>query len=388
MVCAQETPSSSSSSSSSTVIIPPPPLPAQATSAPRPASPAATVPSRRSQRNCPLPVLATWAAYAEPTVADKDPFMAAPSAPHALHQQCPLPTAPSPNDHADTSSGDLSVETGDGMFRVLKKSTQEHLYIRNLGTNFIELVNFVPPKLGASKAGGSGKGAEPDVGQLAAFLLEGQKVVQYWLESDCFGATGRTPALASYFSSASIRTLAGEIVLADPVNACGPLVDGLDVSGKVVYVDRGGCAFADKVFRLQVAGAAGVVVGNVLEPHGIFMMGGDGSDRTIRIPALMVSVASSARLKKCARERAAANNGAVPTVQGDLVTRTAAPLPHAAAYFGEANVPPAPPATAHDLVRVLGPRGSPESFQITTLGGWTILVKGKGGMFNLHFLGQ
>lgn len=39
-----------------------------------------------------------------------------------------------------------------------------------------------------------------------------------------------------------------------------------------MYIDRGGCTFMDKALRAQAAGAVGLIIGNIIEPMGVFMM--------------------------------------------------------------------------------------------------------------------
>ena len=50
------------------------------------------------------------------------------------------------------------------------------------------------------------------------------------------------------------------VFLAKPVRGCNPSL--IDVSGKIVLVERGSCTFVQKTLLLQEAGAAGVLIGN------------------------------------------------------------------------------------------------------------------------------
>ncbi len=50
---------------------------------------------------------------------------------------------------------DLRVERTEGMFRITRLSTQEQLFIRNLGTNFVELMNYVPVSLSIGSSSGT-----------------------------------------------------------------------------------------------------------------------------------------------------------------------------------------------------------------------------------------
>jgi hypothetical protein len=71
----------------------------------------------------------------------------------------------------------------------------------------------------------------------------------------------------------------------DPNDACDPLLNGADLSGKIAIARRGACAFTDKVISAQNAGAIAVIVINN-QPGGPIVMGGDNPD--ITIPSLML----------------------------------------------------------------------------------------------------
>jgi hypothetical protein len=71
----------------------------------------------------------------------------------------------------------------------------------------------------------------------------------------------------------------------DPNDACDPLLNGADLSGKIAIARRGACAFTDKVIAAQDAGAIAVIVVN--NDGAPIVMGGTNPD--ITIPALMVS---------------------------------------------------------------------------------------------------
>jgi hypothetical protein len=71
----------------------------------------------------------------------------------------------------------------------------------------------------------------------------------------------------------------------DPNDACDPILNGADLSGKIAITRRGACAFTDKVIAAQNAGAIAVIVVNN-QPGGPIVMGGANPD--ITIPALML----------------------------------------------------------------------------------------------------
>src|SRR5258706_9126192 len=66
------------------------------------------------------------------------------------------------------------------------------------------------------------------------------------------------------------------------------------MKGKIALVDRGFCAFTQKVLNAQNAGAKAVIVANN-SASATFAMG--GTDGRIRIPAVMISQADGAILK-------------------------------------------------------------------------------------------
>jgi hypothetical protein len=61
---------------------------------------------------------------------------------------------------------------------------------------------------------------------------------------------------------ATAAGLSGNIVLADPILACGPLNNAAAVNGNVAFVDRGTCAFVDKARNAQAAGARAIIIAN------------------------------------------------------------------------------------------------------------------------------
>jgi extracellular elastinolytic metalloproteinase len=97
--------------------------------------------------------------------------------------------------------------------------------------------------------------------------------------------------------------LTGAVVLGDDGVAApggGAVNDGCEplsapqVSGKLVLLDRGFCAFTQKVQNAQDAGATGVIIANNA-PSAIFEMG--GTSATITISSVMISQADGADLR-------------------------------------------------------------------------------------------
>jgi hypothetical protein len=97
--------------------------------------------------------------------------------------------------------------------------------------------------------------------------------------------------------------VSGEVVRArDPANtdgssssdACSPLTNPEAVAGKIALIDRGTCTFAVKVKNAQNAGAAAVLMVNNVEPGAVGMA---GTDSTISIPAVSISLADGNQIK-------------------------------------------------------------------------------------------
>lgn len=92
-------------------------------------------------------------------------------------------------------------------------------------------------------------------------------------------------------------TAVGEVVLVD--DATGTTSDGCeailtDLTGKIALIDRGTCAFTQKVINAQNAGAIGVIVANnIVDPP--FNMG--GADPAVLIPSVMISQADGNAIK-------------------------------------------------------------------------------------------
>jgi hypothetical protein len=95
---------------------------------------------------------------------------------------------------------------------------------------------------------------------------------------------------ASFGPRAPEEGVSGPVVVADDgsgtLEGCGPLE--VDLDGAVALVKRGTCAFTQKVYNAQVAGAVAVIVFNNA-PGAPTTMG--GADDRVEIPSVMVSLA-------------------------------------------------------------------------------------------------
>ncbi|MGH7681026.1 MAG: PA domain-containing protein, partial [Candidatus Eiseniibacteriota bacterium] len=103
---------------------------------------------------------------------------------------------------------------------------------------------------------------------------------------------------ASFGPPLGTTGLTGDVVLANDgtgvvTNACEPILNV--VAGKIVLMDRGGCAFTVKVKNAQNAGAIGVVVADSVA--GCPPAGMGGADATITIPSVRVTLTDGTLLK-------------------------------------------------------------------------------------------
>ena len=73
-----------------------------------------------------------------------------------------------------------------------------------------------------------------------------------------------------------------------PNDGCTFITNAAEVSGKIAIVERGSCAFAEKVFNLQTAGAVAVIVTNNVPGPTTVM--GNTVPITFNIPSVMVSL--------------------------------------------------------------------------------------------------
>jgi subtilisin family serine protease len=98
-----------------------------------------------------------------------------------------------------------------------------------------------------------------------------------------------TPALSN------APPVTGRLMAVEPNLACDDLTDAGALNGRIALIDRGTCFFADKILRVQAAGAIAVVMVNNLDAAPI-AMGGESAG--IRIPGVMISKADGERLRQ------------------------------------------------------------------------------------------
>jgi hypothetical protein len=102
---------------------------------------------------------------------------------------------------------------------------------------------------------------------------------------------------ASFGPPMTLSGTTGDVSLADDgagaaTDACEPILSA--VAGKIALIDRGGCAFTQKVLNAQNAGAIGAIVANN-QPSGLAPMG--GADPNVTIPSIGVSLDTGDTLK-------------------------------------------------------------------------------------------
>ena len=119
--------------------------------------------------------------------------------------------------------------------------------------------------------------------------------------------SGTVPMREASFSRpiSGNTALEGDLVLADDgvdevtggargsfFDACEPLINSAEISGRIAMIERGGCEFQDKLLRAEDAGAAGVLVYDTTADP--IVMNGLGA--TVDIPAVMIGVADADQL--------------------------------------------------------------------------------------------
>lgn len=76
------------------------------------------------------------------------------------------------------------------------------------------------------------------------------------------------------------------MIYADPSDACSPLKNYQDVEDEVVLIERGECAFIDKILNAQYAGARmAIITDSKNASEGFIDMIRDETNRRAGIPA-------------------------------------------------------------------------------------------------------
>ena len=99
---------------------------------------------------------------------------------------------------------------------------------------------------------------------------------------------------ASFGGTPPAAGTAGPLVYATPADACATITNASALDGKIALIDRGTCTFVDKVKRAQAAGAVAAVIADNVE---LVALGMGGTDSSITIPSVRVSLPDGNRLK-------------------------------------------------------------------------------------------
>ncbi len=94
--------------------------------------------------------------------------------------------------------------------------------------------------------------------------------------------------------------ITGDVAIANPNEACSAITNPGEIAGRVALIDRGNCNFTDKVRNAQNAGAIGVIIANNVQgpPPGMA-----GTDATIVIPSVSISIQDGQRIKDALAEQ-------------------------------------------------------------------------------------
>lgn len=131
------------------------------------------------------------------------------------------------------------------------------------------------------------------------FLWTGQTVTNFVVNSPGAISGSYLAVEAGFGPGLTTTPITGNLVLADdgtgaPTEACNALTNGGAMTGNVALIDRGSCAFVDKVLNAQNAGATACVVCNNVGTAPFAMGGANGA---ITIPSVMISQADCATIR-------------------------------------------------------------------------------------------
>lgn len=146
----------------------------------------------------------------------------------------------------------------------------------------------------ATSAGNSGPGAQtigtpsgvPWITAVAAAQDDQVFSIGVDIATSAPGVSGIYEAVEAAISVPLSTTgpVSGDLVIAAPLNGCGPLTNADDINGQIALIVRGVCGFNVKFLNAQAAGAAGLIVfNNAGDP---ITMG--GSSAGITIPGVML----------------------------------------------------------------------------------------------------
>lgn len=108
----------------------------------------------------------------------------------------------------------------------------------------------------------------------------------------------------------------GDLVVAEPLNGCDPLANAAAVAGNIAYIQRGACAFSQKLANAVAAGASAMLVFNSVGGPPIVM----GGTFIGQIPSAMIRLDDGTTIK------AAIDGGATVNVTLDASIRVNEPI--------------------------------------------------------------
>ena len=107
-------------------------------------------------------------------------------------------------------------------------------------------------------------------------------------------AFGPAPTASGVAGAVAVALDAADAAGPSTTDGCTPLTNAAAVAGNIAVVDRGSCGFVVKAANAQAAGAVAVIVVNDVAGDPTTM---GGSDPSITIPAVMVSLADGTTIK-------------------------------------------------------------------------------------------
>lgn len=107
---------------------------------------------------------------------------------------------------------------------------------------------------------------------------------------------GAKQSFAASFGPIINTVFPGEIVATSPLNGCGAISG--DLKGKIALIDRGDCSDEEKIKNAEDKEAIGVVI---VDNKPNSLSGIDGSDNTVTIPAVVISLEDGKAIKEALR---------------------------------------------------------------------------------------
>jgi hypothetical protein len=136
------------------------------------------------------------------------------------------------------------------------------------------------------------------------------------------GTASFGPALASPGVTGEVMPVVSQAGGTGPGCEAFNSINQLAVNGKIALIDRGVCAFVDKVKNAQNAGAIGVIIAD--NAAGSPPAGLGGTDPTVTIPAVRISLNDANTLKNALKYRSRLHSGMFANMGVNLAVRAGA----------------------------------------------------------------